>query len=244
MKRKLETVTLLGIDCVDLEQLILAANICQKGFDFAEIKILTSLKSTDSRVVPIEPITSTEGYSKFVIEELKKYVTTEHVLIIQYDGFILNPDAWTDEFLKYDYIGAPWLVRDLFVSEFDFPKDLMGKMVVGNGGFCLRSKRFLNISAELAKEAELKRFHPEDVSLCVWNRGLLEEKGMRFAPVEIAKRFSCEDMTDEKDKWNGEFGFHGFRWTDISEWSKKHPEYQIDTELNRIRLFPTSSGLI
>ena len=24
------------------------------------------------------------------------------------DGHIVNPHLWTNEFLKYDYIGAPW----------------------------------------------------------------------------------------------------------------------------------------
>jgi len=32
-KRKLETVTLLGIDCVDLDRLVLAMDICQEKFE-------------------------------------------------------------------------------------------------------------------------------------------------------------------------------------------------------------------
>ena len=31
---------------------------------------------------------------------------TDFVLTIQHDGFILNPDAWRDDFFDYDYIGA------------------------------------------------------------------------------------------------------------------------------------------
>ncbi len=236
MKKRLETVTLLGIDCVDIERLILAANICQEKFEFADVKLLTSLKSTDRRIVPIQHIASTAEYSKFVIEELEKYVDTEHVLLIQYDGFILNPDAWSPEFLAYDYIGAPWFVRDLFVNKFDFPKELMGKLVVGNGGFCLRSKKFLNVSAELCREGKFKKLDPEDTALCVWNRDLLEKMGICFAPVDLAKKFAFEDITEESDKWNGQFGFHGFRWTDISQWTKKHPEYVVDAKLSTIRL--------
>ena len=29
-------------------------------------------------------------------------------LTIWTDGFIVHPEMWRDEFLKYDYIGAPW----------------------------------------------------------------------------------------------------------------------------------------
>ena len=141
MKKKLETVILLGIDCVDLDRLILAMDICEEKFEFADVKILTSIKSDHENVIPIKHIDSVEQYSKFVLAELDNYVDTEHVLIVQYDGFILNPEAWMDEFLQYDYVGAPWLVDQMFVDMFAFPEKLMGQTVVGNGGFCLRSKK-------------------------------------------------------------------------------------------------------
>jgi hypothetical protein len=33
---------------------------------------------------------------------------TEFAILVHEDGFIVNPECWSDEFLKYDYIGAPW----------------------------------------------------------------------------------------------------------------------------------------
>ena len=33
---------------------------------------------------------------------------TPHVLLIQWDGFVVNPSAWSDEFLDFDYVGARW----------------------------------------------------------------------------------------------------------------------------------------
>lgn len=235
MKRKLENVTLLGIDCVDIERLILVSEICQQQIDFAEVKLLTSLRRTHGHIISIKPIKSIDDYSRFIITELDNYVHTDYVLLIQYDGFILNPKAWSDEFLEYDYVGAPWLVNNWSVEKFDFPKKLLGKLVVGNGGFSLRSKKFLTISSKLARENAFRRYHPEDVSLCVWNRDLIESRGALFAPVEVAKKFSFEAENDENNAWNGQFGFHGFQWTDISEWSNKHPEYAIDTKQNTIQ---------
>lgn len=84
-----------------------------------------------------------------MIKELNKYIETSYVLIIQYDGFILNPDAWTDEFLEYDYIGAPWWYTD--------------DCNVGNGGFSLRSKKLLEI---LANDDSILETHPEDHHIC------------------------------------------------------------------------------
>lgn len=236
MKIKLETVTLLGIDCLDLDRLILAMDICQQEFEFADIKILTSIDSDHKNIIKINPINSTEEYSEFMLSELDNYIETPHVLIVQYDGFILNPNQWTDEFLKYDYIGAPWLVADWSVRNFDFPKELLGKLVVGNGGFSLRSKKMTSLCSKLFRENSFLRYHPEDVAIGVYNRKLLEDNGIKFAPVELAKQFSFENESDDNYKWNGQFGFHGLKWTDISNWLKKHPEYAVNEKSGTLEL--------
>lgn len=232
MKRTLPTVTLLGIDCVNIERLILAGDISQEHIEFAEVKLLTSLPAPmGTDVVSIPHIGSTEEYSRFVIEKLDEYVATPHVLIIQYDGFILNPDAWDDAFLTYDYIGAPWFVREPSIKNFGFPEEARGIWVVGNGGFSLRSKKFLNTCKELAKQGAFAEYHPEDVSLCVWNRALLESEGLHFAPVDVAKRFSYEALDENNNRaWTNQLGFHGIRWTDISKWSAQHREYVVDMQ--------------
>jgi len=66
--------------------------------------------------------------------------------------------------------------------------------------------------------------HPEDIALCVWNKDLLEKEGIRFAPPELAAKFSIEgeDWIYEK-----QFGFHGFSWTNIDQWIMEHPEYVL-----------------
>src|SRR3989338_4843291 len=219
MKRKLKDVTLIGIDCVDLDRLALAIDICQQDFEFAEVRMLTSLPAKGQRnVVQIKAINSLEDYSRFIITELDDYLETTYVLLVQHDGFILNPAAWTDDFLNYDYIGAPWLVVDWSVEDFGFPPDLLGKWVVVNGGFSLRSKKFTSTCARLAKDGVFKEYHPEDVVLCVKNRKILEDHRIKFAPVELAKQFSFEGQDKDNYQWDGQFGFHGLNWTDISKW--------------------------
>lgn len=228
-KQKLENVTLLGVDCVDVERLRLAINICQTSFEFAEVKLLTSLDTANQEnIIKIKAVNSTEEYSKFIINDLWQYINTSHVLLVQYDGFILNPEAWDYKYLDYDYIGAPWLVADWSVTNFDFPQDLVGKFLVGNGGFSLRSQKMLKITSQLSKAGEIAKLHPEDVSLCVWYRQLLEDKGIKFAPIELAKKFGFEAKDKNNYFWDGQFGFHGLKWTDISKWAKGHPEYEID----------------
>jgi len=240
MKKHLPTVTLLGIDCVDIDRLIQAAEICMKDFNFAEVKLLTSLPTEGiENIVPIKPIKTIEEYSEFAISELNKYVDTTHVLIIQYDGFILNPSAWSDEYLDYDYIGAPLKILDWSIKAFNLNPNTNGDLVVGNGGFCLRSKKLLHLLSEMSTQEKIPEYHPEDVVICIKIKQKLEAQGIKFAPVELAEQFSFEHSTKKSgewtSKWTDEFGFHGLKWSDISDWINKHPEYNIDNSLNRDR---------
>lgn len=222
MRLSLPDVTLLGIDCVDVARLETALKICARDIDFGAVKLLTSLPSDSPSRVEIPHIGTIEEYSRFCIAHLDAYVDTRYVLLVQYDGFVLNPQSWTDEFLGYDYIGAPWLVQDWSVRDFDFPPESIGTHIVGNGGFSIRSKRFLETSARLARDGKIARMHPEDVALCVWYKHVLEYEGMKFAPAELAARFSIEG---EDVAYETQFGFHGLSWTNIDAWMDQHPEY-------------------
>lgn len=223
MKKPLPTITLLGLDCINIDRLKLAADICQKHFEFGAVKLLSSISDEDSRVVPVEKVDSIEKYSHFFIKKLHEHVDTDFVLVIQYDGFILNPEAWTDEFLQYDYIGAPWWYDD--------------ENNVGNGGFSLRSRKLLKI---LAEDESIQEHHPEDHHIARTYGNYLREKGVVFAPEDVASRFSIEGCLKEPmpvkygSVWTNEFGFHDFSETDISNWIKSNPEYQIDTETKKL----------
>lgn len=223
--KKLSRVSLVGIDCVNVERVQKALNISSREIEFAEVKLLTSLPSNDARKVQIPHIDSVEDFSEFCIRDLVDYVKTDFVLLVQYDGFILNPSSWTDEFLEYDFIGAPWFIHDEFwFTKYDFPRELLDTVVVGNGGFSLRSKKFLETSRQLADKGLFKRYHPEDLVMCVWDRKLMEDADIKFAPSEIAEKFSIEG---QDHVYNKQFGFHNLKWTDISKWIIENPEWNI-----------------
>ena len=220
--KKLNNVTLFGLDCVDINRLIQAAKICCKDFQFAKIKLLTSIPSKNKNIITIEPILSTKAYSEFILKQMNDYIDTHFALIIQYDGFILNPDAWDDQYLQYDYIGAPLWVED--------------KLVVGNGGFSLRSKKLIELLQNdkdilIEEKPNHKYGQNEDWIISVIKRKYLENKGIRFAPIKLAHEFSFEKNKKYGAKWNGQFGFHGLSWTDISTWIELHPEYKINNTL-------------
>src|SRR5665213_2892307 len=78
-KLRLPNVTLLGIDCLNLDRLILAARISTAGIGFGAVKLLTSIRQPSPfETVLIDAITTIEAYSKFCICDLYRYVDTPH----------------------------------------------------------------------------------------------------------------------------------------------------------------------
>ena len=73
-----------------------------------------------------------EAYSHLALELIPETIETDYNLIVQYDGYAVNKNAWTNNFLKYDYIGS--LVK--WFHHYPYKN--------GNGGFCLRSKKLYN----------------------------------------------------------------------------------------------------
>lgn len=142
------------------------------------------------------------GYSSWCIKELWKYVTTDFVLMVQHDGYIINPKSWSEEFLDYDYIGAPWphfLTYD-------------GNVGVGNGGFSIRSRQL----CEQVAFCQLPHMGiNEDVYICQTMR---KEKAynadIKFAPPSVAARFAVESIVRQHQEQNIDdntvFGFHMF----------------------------------
>lgn len=191
---KIENCTLIVVDCIHLGKAFRALDYCLAGCSFDSVKVLSSIDHP--RVTEKIPhIDTLQKYSRFVLQDLWRYFETDFVLIVQADGFILEPRAWNPAFLGYDYIGAPWPQYN---------------NAVGNGGFSIRSKKLLRY---LAGESLLLEFyHPEDMYICRWRRAHFGQQGFTFAPYELAKDFSVE-----YGRWAGQFGFHSFQ-TDLSAW--------------------------
>jgi glycosyltransferase involved in cell wall biosynthesis len=205
----LPSVTLVGADCVDVRRLLRAAEISQRDIQFGDVKIFSSVV-LDNRVTYIPPMLTKSHYSVFMMKELWKHIHTSHILVIQYDGFVLNYKAWREEWLQYDYIGAPW----------EWYTDGMN---IGNGGFSLRSKKLHDALGQdndiiPLNDGKIPTYHhEEDHNICRMYRKYLERQyGIKFAPIEEARKFSIEGWRSNNRTWNGEFGFHS-KGVDISK---------------------------
>jgi len=129
------------------------------------------------RYYHFRPFSSVDEAMTLLWRDVPNLVWTSHYLTVQWDGWVVNPEMWSDDFLKYDYIGAPW---------YWWPPQKR----VGNGGFSLRSQRMTKYVADNMEALPYE--YPEDQTLCHKYRPLLEAEGFVWAPEEVAQRFSFE----------------------------------------------------
>lgn len=189
----LPEVTLVCVDTRTPALAIAAMQHCQRQVRFAD-----ALLFTDAALVPQAPegiralplqIASVPAYSDFMLRGLLPYIATSHVLVVQWDGFVLDAAQWDATFLQHDYIGAPL-------------RHEPPERAVGNGGFSLRSRKLL----QALQDPTLVMRHPEDICICHDHRAQLEhEHGISFAPLPLAARFAYERVLPA----GLTFGFHG-----------------------------------
>jgi hypothetical protein len=154
----------------------------------ATTKFLESLSDTEKSRVSTKDIglsnMDTNTYNSLMMSDrLLDAIPTELFLIIQTDSMICSRGkGLLEEFLKYDYVGAPWGGR--------------GWKAVGNGGFSLRRKSVMRKLLEKCDRGVKNEdgFFAEGCEDAVANRPSPEE----------AEKFSVESI------FNGQqpFGLH------------------------------------
>ncbi len=223
----LPEVTLFSIDTrTEIDGTINALYTSMSGIEYGKVKLLTTKKNIEkyklelesdgiSLEEPVMEVNNYDDYNYFVVYKLVEHIDTSHCLLVQPDGFVLFPEKWQNSWLDYDYIGAPWpLSKDSYL-------DPWGKSHrVGNGGFSLRSKKLLQVptkvnvpweinNSDFYKMPEGVSNYHEDGNICVHNRHIYEQEGCKFAPVNVAVKFSQESKIPECEGVTP-FGFHYF----------------------------------
>lgn len=183
---------------LELPQVTLIA-LTNKDFD-AHKKALDEssrdIKWGARKIIWDESIKSIDDWNYKIIYELYTYVDTEFAFLFHADGYPINASAWRDDFLDYDYIGAPWpLPKD----DYSY-RTSEGELVRVGNSVSIRAKRLLEVPSKLG--IEWRSYYGntnEDGFLCVHNRKLLESNGIRFAPLSVAKYFSTEHSIPENE---------------------------------------------
>jgi hypothetical protein len=189
------TLPRVALAIADTQSYVLANNAiqaCTMRFDFKQVYVFTDAPQhwPQYQTVSVPKMRGIEDYNRIILDELPKWVEEDFCLICQFDGFILDASAFSQDFYNFDYIGAVWP---------DYPHDR-----VGNGGFSWRSKKLLKAVAELSHLRQLGE--AEDLFICRRLRAELEARyGCVFADEQTAQRFSYEIIPHTQPS----FGFHG-----------------------------------
>lgn len=182
---------------LEFQQYELTKYACEKTLEHITPDEILVISDKDfvpgSQWVYRDPVTDYREYNSVMLKEVAPHVNTDFALYTQFDGIAHNKTNWTDDFLNYDYIGAVW------------PWEPEGRNV-GNGGFSLRSKKMLDACLDNnVCLSEPPLFTAEDTLIGSTYRDYLEKThSIKFAPTELAKKFSFELGTYESS-----FGFHG-----------------------------------
>ena len=236
----LNNVTLLAVSTIDVEETLQALKYSIKDINFKSVKFFSHFNplhdSDFYEFIKIQKFKNVEEWGYFIVYELHKYIETDYVLLIHADGFVVNSDSWTKDFLNYDYIGAPWPVPN---DDFTY-RDLNGKLIRVGNSVSIRSLKLLKFPSEqqLPWESTHGFFH-EDGFICTKINNLIEAAGMKFAPIDLAIKFSQETPLPEAKgikpfvfhKWNGnnkvypKFGsYNRFNYKYYLKRIKKHVE--------------------
>jgi hypothetical protein len=126
----------------------------------------------------------------------------EKCIVVQDDGFLMN-GKFIDDYLQYDYIGAPWADA----KDNEYIKKHINPELVGNGGFSIRDVEKMRYVCRTYKDDKNSLFYhnlneiPEDVYFV---KHLVQMKG-NVAPFDIARKFAIEQVLSINP-----VGFHKF----------------------------------
>ena len=210
MKIKLPNVTLAAYTSIRLEQTIKALEYSCKEISFGDVVLITD-KSIGNMPKGIRHSKSPKSsnideWNYNIIYDLPNHINTEFMILIHDNGFIVNPESWRDEFLEYDYIGAPWPIP---TDSFSY-RDIKGDIIRVGNSVSLRSKKLLDVP--IKKNLEWKDFHGytnEDGFICVNYRHEYLDSGCKFADIDVAKYFSHETEIPEIQDIKP-FAFHNY----------------------------------
>lgn len=213
-KLQLPNVTLTAVTSVKLYETIRAMEYSMRGIDFGDAVLVTDRKPRGLpktiRWEKCAKIDSIDKFNHFMVYELAPYIRTDFILLVHYDGFVIHPEKWEDDFLDYDYIGSPW---PLPTNDYAY-RDSQGNICRVGNSVSIRSKRLLAFPTEhnLPWVPVDDGFYNEDIFLCCHSKNLMESYGLRFAPLDVAVRFGREHPLPENrgvepflfHKWRGE----------------------------------------
>lgn len=214
---ELPTVTLACIETRNHELMRLTLDDAIKKVSFQDVVVMTDKPHLFKgySTTKIDDASNKLGWEKQRWIDLPEVITTNHMLFMEWDAGIYLPGYWDQDYLSYDYIGAPWWYTDAWN--------------VGNGGFTLRSQE---LNQFLARHIDtFPCLEPGDEVLCRRYRPTLEIHGFKWPSNELAHQFAFECSPPHNT-----FGFHAMRnWPHVLQPDEVEKRYRLAADDPYIR---------
>jgi Protein of unknown function (DUF5672) len=194
---RLDDISLTMVETMEHALGRLAINDCVTKAHFASVLIFTDQPELfqplecDAQFITVPNWPTKQQWSKFSWHGMVPHVRTSMICHVQWDSAVWEPNCWTDEFLKYDIVGAPW------------PWHATKR--VGNLGFSLRSTRIVRYLYNHRDKFPIINAVDDDL-ICRVYRVALEDAGFVWAPEHVARRFAFECEAPNLETRH--FGFH------------------------------------
>ncbi len=175
-------VTLVCIDHTEPALSLAAIEQTLNHCRFAETLFVTDLDLPieEFRSIRTRAVRSPADRLQVLATDVAAQVRTAHALLIRWDAFVVNPGAWSDDFLDYDYVAPPQSMA---------------------GGFAFVSKRLLDaLSGDAAAEARDLAGAVASVASRMRDAGALQ-----IAPQSVCERFGFGESYPS----GRPFGFEG-----------------------------------
>ena len=181
-KINLPNVSLIAVTGKDLQGHLKAIELSRQGIEFGAVLLVNKEFKT------------IDDWNEFIIYHLKDIFTTSHCILIHADGYIIHPELWKDEWLKFDYAGSPWPLPQ---DDFSY-RDEEGEIQRVGNSVGLRSKKLMELIATRPWKSYYGNTN-EDGFISCHNRKWLESQGCKFMPFEEAIYFGREaDLPENK----------------------------------------------
>lgn len=225
----LDDVSLIAVATTKINETVAALNYSCRRLKFGNVTLFTDKpndKNKKFNQIYIPPFLNVTDWGKFIIFDLHVFIKTKYIILIHHDGFIINPDKWMNEFFEYDFVGAPWPAPNNLTDY----RTKNGKIIRVGNSVSLRSKKILELPSQLGVmwPSQNKAVIHEDGFLCVEIRDLLEKNGIKYAPLNLACKFSREIGIVENEKIKP-FMFH--------KWDNKNKNFPLNPQKKLTKLY-------
>ncbi|MBM4231193.1 MAG: hypothetical protein FJ184_10660 [Gammaproteobacteria bacterium] len=163
-----------------------------EAYPFSSVTVVTDRPELwpNFRTVEIPTDPSVDAVAHALLSIVPKYVDAEFIISASFDGFIIDPKMFSEDYFGFDYIGPT--------------KSGYASQSFGRGGFSWRSRRLMLAASQLASDRPNAESDSIYISQTIRKRLELEHNCV-FAPDDVNRSFLREGVSSASPT----FGFSG-----------------------------------